>query len=152
MRGFCYSRAVTVHTLGHSTLPLPDFLAQQTTNRFFTPRAGGEWQPLDVVTAEIAYSRGREEYRNVQIDGRPTTRPVEKTGAWSTGEFGTVLEGLMAEETQAKFRRRPGLQRAAGNRPAWVYDFSVSAAKSPWVMVSPDIQAASASIGIESAT
>ncbi len=118
---------------------LPDFVAQQNTNRFFsTQSGGGAWQPLDVVTAEVVYMRGREEYRNVQIDGRPSTRPVEKTGAWSTGEFGTVLEGLMAEEAQAQFRRRPGLARAAANRQAWVFDVSVPAAHSSWVLVSPD--------------
>lgn len=118
---------------------LPDFVAQQNTNRFFsTQSGGGAWQPLDVVTAEVVYLRGREEYRNVQIDGRPTTRPIEKTGAWSTGEFGTVLEGLMAEEAQAQFRRRPGMARAAANRQVWVFDVNVPAAHSSWVLVSPD--------------
>ena len=117
---------------------LPDFVAQQNTNRFFSTRSGGDWQPLDVVTAEVVYLRGREEYRNVQIDGRPSTRPIEKTGAWSTGEFGTVLEGLMAGDAQAQFRRRPGVARAAANRQAWVFDVSVPAAHSSWVLVSPD--------------
>jgi hypothetical protein len=119
------------------TSTLPDFVAQQSTERSFTPPSGGSWQPIDVVTAEVTYSRGRESYRNVQIDGRPTTRSIESTGNWSTGEFGMVLEGLMAEDSKAQFRRRPGSQRA-GNRGAWVFDFSVAAASSHWVLVSPD--------------
>jgi hypothetical protein len=116
---------------------LPDFLAQQSTERSFTPRDGGDWQPLDVVTAEVAYSRGREDYRNIQIDGRPTTRPIEKTGAWSTGEYGLALENLMAPESNPKFRRRPGAQRVGG-RQAWVFDYSVAANNSQWALVSPD--------------
>lgn len=119
------------------TTSLPDFIAQQSTERSFAPSAGAPWQPLDVVTAEVAYSRGREDYRNIMIDGRPTTRPIEKTGAWSTGEYGMVLEGLMAPDSKAKFRRRAGVQRA-GARQAWVFDYSVAAANSQWALVSPD--------------
>lgn len=116
---------------------LPDYLAQQVTSRFFSARDGGEWQPLDVVTAELAYSNGREEYSNVQIDGRPATRPVEKSGAWSTGEFGTTLEDLMSEETNAQFRRRPGLSKVAG-RSCWGFDFTVKQENSHWTLVAPD--------------
>jgi len=120
------------------TATLPDFVAQQSTERSFAPRAGGGWQPLDVVTAEVVYSRGRDQYKNVMIDGRLTTQPIEKTGAWSTGDFGQALEGVMSEDSRAKFTRRAGGLKKAGGRSAWVFDFSVTAAHSQWVMVAPD--------------
>src|SRR5207237_6350103 len=68
---------------------LPSFLVEQATSRYFSTTNPARWQPIDVVTAELAYSGGKEEYRNFAIDGRPIDRPIEQTGAWSTGEFGS---------------------------------------------------------------
>lgn len=122
------------------TTSLPNYLAQQVTTRYFAPAQTGaiEWQPLDLVTADLAYSRGREEYRNVQIDGRPTSTAVlEKSGMWSNGEFGITLEQIMGEAAQVRFRRRAASSNVAG-RPTFAFDFAVSAAQSQWTLVGPD--------------
>jgi hypothetical protein len=75
------------------TASLPTYLAQQVTSRDFSASGGG-WQPIDVVTAELAYTAGKEDYRDFRIDGRRIDRPLEQTGAWSTGEFGSTLADL----------------------------------------------------------
>jgi len=115
---------------------LPNFLVQQNTTRYFRPSLPPFWNPIDVVTAEVAYKDGKEDYRDIQIDGKPVYGPVERTGSWSTGDFGTTLEDLMSPATNASFKRR-GEERVAG-RSAWVYDYTVAQPNSHWELVSPD--------------
>jgi hypothetical protein len=115
---------------------LPSFLVQQATTRYFSTSFPARWQPIDVVTAELAYNGGKEEYRNIQIDGRPANGPIERTGAWSTGEFGSTLEDLMSTSTNAAFHRRA--EERMASRAALVYDFTVTQPNSHWVLVSPD--------------
>jgi hypothetical protein len=117
------------------TSGLPNYVVQQVTRRFFSAANGG-WQPIDTVTAELAYAGGKEEYRDIQIDGRPANRPLEKTGAWSTGEFGTTLEDLLSPETKARFKRRA--EDRVGSRIAIVYDFTVAQENSHWVLIAVD--------------
>jgi len=115
---------------------LPSYLVQQVTSRYFANGFPAHWQEIDVVTAELAYVDGKEDYRDFRINGQPISRPIESTGTWSTGEFGTTLEDVMSPATNASFRRR-GEEKLAG-RPAYVFDYTVAQATSHWVMVSPD--------------
>jgi hypothetical protein len=89
-----------------------------------------------VVTAEVRCVDGKEEYNNILLNGRPPRQPVEKTGAWSTGEFVTTLQGIFSPYTAAAFVRH-GEDSIAG-RAAYIYDFSVRQAGSHWVVVGPD--------------
>ena len=61
------------------TSSLPGFVVQQGATRHFSPTNPPVWQPLEVVTAELEYAGGKEDYREIQIDGRATTRPVTST-------------------------------------------------------------------------
>jgi hypothetical protein len=115
---------------------MPNFLVQQVTTRYYTNSAPARWIATDVVTAEVRCVNGQEEYSNILINGRPTNRPIEKTGAWSTGEFVTTLQDLFSPYTAASFVRR-GEDTIAG-RAAYLYDFSVRQANSHWVLVGPD--------------
>ena len=115
---------------------LPNYLVDQVTSRYFATGFPSRWQQIDVVTADLVYVNGKEDYRNFKIDDRPVDLPIERTGSWSTGEFGTTLEDVMALSTNATFRRR-GEEKMAG-RTAVVFDYSVAQANSHWTMVSPD--------------
>ncbi len=84
---------------------LPDYVCQELIARFQSETSPANWRALDVVGTEVVYRSGREEYRNVTIDGKPTKKAIEDSGgAWSTGEFGTVLISLFAPATAANFR------------------------------------------------
>jgi hypothetical protein len=113
---------------------LPDYLAQQVTSRYYRAGLGG-WQPIDVITAELAYTGGREDYREFQIDGKPIDRP-QQNGLWSTGEFGSTLEDVLSIATKASFRRRGEEQMAS--RRAIVFDLTVAQPNSHWVLAAPD--------------
>jgi hypothetical protein len=122
---------------GKFTATLPDFLAEQVTTRYFaTGFPVSTWQTIDTVTATVAYVNGKEDYRDIRVNGTPTTLPPERTGSWSTGEFGTTLEDLMSPATNAAFQRR-GDERKNG-RPALVYAYTVEQPRSHWTIVSPD--------------
>lgn len=118
------------------TASLPDFLVEQVTTRYFSNGFPATWQTIDTVTADVASVNGSEQYRNVAINGIPTERPIERTGAWSTGEFVSTLQDVLAESTNAAFHRR-GADRVAG-RPALVFDFTVAQSNSHWALVAPD--------------
>jgi hypothetical protein len=118
------------------TASLPNYLVQQiTTRQFATGWPVSTWQNIDEITAELAYSAGKEDYRDFRISGQPIDRP-ERSGSWSTGEFGTTLEDVMSFGTDAAFRRR-GDDTVAG-RPAVVFDYKVKQEHSHWTMVAPD--------------
>lgn len=111
---------------------LPDFLCEEYMARFsrYTNAQGG-WESLDVVSAEIIYENGQESYRNLKINGSPTTKKIEElSGAWSTGEFATTLNGLLHPETYARFRDS-GDTTINGVR-ARVFDFEVEQENSHW--------------------
>jgi hypothetical protein len=116
------------------TASLPNFLADQSTKRYYS--SGSSWHQIDEVGAEVAYVNGKEQYRNITVDGAPTSLPPEKTGSWSTGEFGVTLEALMAPVTNASFHRR-GTDRI-GSRAAVIFDFQVAQTNSHWTIVAPD--------------
>jgi hypothetical protein len=118
------------------TASLPDFLVEQDTTRYFSIGFPATWQTIDTVTADVASVGGSEQYRNVRINGVPDDRPVERTGAWSTGEFVSTLQDVLSASTNAAFHRR-GADRVAG-RTALVFDFTVGQANSHWVLVGPD--------------
>jgi hypothetical protein len=118
------------------TSALPNYLADQATKRYYSNSWPASWKIIDEVTCEVAYVDGQEDYRKIMIDGEPAAAPIQRTGSWSTGEFGTTLEGLMSPMTNAEFHKR-GDDRIAG-RPAVVFNFTVAQAKSHWVIVSPD--------------
>ncbi len=117
------------------TAALPNFLAEQSTARFQGSRYTDSWRQLDVVTADVASVDGKEEYRNIRVNGVPTTRPQD-TGSWSSGEFQITLEDIMSPATAAVFKPY-GEDRVAG-RPALVYTLAVSQKNSHWVLQSPN--------------
>ena len=85
---------------------LPSFVCQQFTTRYVSESHPASWKAQDVVSAEVVYEDGKERYDKVAINGKPAKQKIEETGAWSTGEFGTVLADLFSPATAAQFRRR----------------------------------------------
>jgi hypothetical protein len=55
---------------------LPSYLVQQVTSRYFAAGFPPRWQEIDVVTAELAYVDGKEDYRDFRINGQPIDRPI----------------------------------------------------------------------------
>jgi len=114
---------------------LPNYVCQQFTTRYVSEGHVTDWKAVDVVSADVIYENGKERYEHLAIDGKAVKKSIEETGAWSTGEFGTVLADLFSPATAAEFK-------FAGNRtirrqPAVLYDFDVTHPHSHWKIQVP---------------
>jgi len=115
------------------TESLPNYVVKQFTTRYQTDTAHGSrtsWQALDVVTADVVTENGKESYKNLLVNGKPPRDAIEKTGSWSTGEFATVLQGILAPQTDADFHNKRSTTIV--NRPAYRYDYAVAQPNSMW--------------------
>ncbi len=115
---------------------MPNFVAEQTTTRSSGFTDPPRWRVVDIVAADVSVVNGKEEYKNLRINGRPTQDPIGKTGAWTTGEFVVTLQDIMSPVTNAKFTRHG--EEQIGGRTALLFDLSVTAANSHWMLVSQD--------------
>lgn len=109
---------------------LPNYVCQEQTTRYVSETRQPSWNVVDVVSAEVVYDDHQESYRNLQINGRPTKKSPEDSGAWSTGEFGTILGNLFAPQTAADFKFVQ--DDTIAHRAASVFDFKVVRVRSNW--------------------
>ncbi|HEY1241799.1 MAG TPA: hypothetical protein VGF16_14645 [Bryobacteraceae bacterium] len=113
------------------TETLPNYVVQEMMSRSESSGKPADWRPLDVVTMDVVYESGKENYKNIAINGKATSKPLSEIGgAYSTGEFGTMLIDLFAPATAAEFHPK-GESRIAG-ATAKTYDFEVKRENSHW--------------------
>ncbi len=113
------------------TETLPNYVCQQFTTRYMSNARPVSWVAQDVVSAEVVYEGGKEEYRNLAINGKPTKKPMEELpGSWSKGEFGTVLDDLLSPATQAEFHFQH--EESVQHRTALMYKYTVARENSHW--------------------
>ena len=114
------------------TETLPSYVCQEVMSRYQSQSRPANWQALDIVTTNVVYENGKEDYRDVMVNGKPKKSIEETGGAWSTGEFGTVLIDLFSPATAADFHYRRDSRVAGIN--AKVYDFDVKRENSHWTI------------------
>jgi hypothetical protein len=109
---------------------LPNYVCQEMTTRYASETRVPSWNPIDIVSAEVVYENGKESYRNLTINGKPTKKAPEESGAWSTGEFGTILANLFSPGADAAFKYAQ--DDTISHIAASVYDFQVTRQRSSW--------------------
>jgi hypothetical protein len=109
---------------------LPDYICQESATRYVSETREPNWNVIDVVSAEVVFEGGKESYRNVQINGKPSKKAPEESGAWSTGEFGSILAEIYAPYSAAEFKHMQ--DETMAHQPASVYDFRVDRRRSAW--------------------
>jgi hypothetical protein len=109
---------------------LPNYVCQEQTTRYVSETRQPNWSVVDIVSAEVVYDDHQESYRNLQINGKPTKKAPEESGAWSTGEFGTILGNLFAPQTATEFKYVQ--EDTVAHRAASVFDFKVKRVRSNW--------------------
>ncbi len=115
---------------------LPNYIVKQFTTRFVTGQRKGDWQPVDNISIDLVYENGKEQYRNVMLNGKPSKGKAEESGSWSTGEFATTLKDVFSTATNADFRQLRSSEKIA-NRDAKVYNFYVKQPNSHWRVIAP---------------
>ncbi len=109
---------------------LPNYMTTQHTTRYVSEGHGNSWHAMDVVSVDVVFEGGKEKYGNLAINGKPSKQSPEESGAWSTGEFGTILLDLFSPATAADFRYRRS--DTVNGFSASVYDFTVERSNSHW--------------------
>src|SRR5580700_1669956 len=86
------------------TARLPDFLCNETVERFEDASGKGNWDKKDVLGVRLGYLDHAEEYRLTTINGHPTTQSFQSMrGAWSQGEFGSLMLGIFDLNSHTRF-------------------------------------------------
>lgn len=115
------------------TETLPAYVCQEIMARFQSDTRPARWQPIDVVSMSVVFENGKEDYRDITINGKKTTKSMEESGgAWSTGEFGTVLIDLFSPATGADFVFQRDSRIAGINTK--MYEFRVDREHSHWTI------------------
>lgn len=115
---------------------LPNFAAKQNTTRYVQESARAQWRALDVVTADLVYRNGAEDYSNIKVNNKATNKPLEEIdGLHSTGEFGSILANLFDPESGTDFAR-PSQVELRG-RKAWKYRFEAPRERSDFRITTP---------------
>jgi hypothetical protein len=117
-----------VNRLAYSDLE--SFICGEQIKRYRGPLGSDKAQLIDTITANLSYVSGVERYTDIRQNRRPRPSLASFGGAWSQGEFGTLLQQTVAllGSQPVKFERP---EDVAGT-PASLFSFSVGAAESPW--------------------
>lgn len=114
---------------------LPNYVCQELTTRYYSETRDPSWNVIDTIGAEVVFETGHESYRNMTINGKPTKKSPEESGAWSTGEFGTILAEIYSPGSAAKFKFVQ--DETIIHRPSSIYDFTVERERSSWKVSVP---------------
>ncbi len=110
---------------------LPNYLCDQSTERFKASSNPPKWKRQDRIQNEILFLDGRESYREFLRNGKKLKDPSPMvSGMWSTGEFGTMLLDLFSADTAAQFEFL-GEDTVQGVK-ARLYEFTVAEENSHW--------------------
>jgi hypothetical protein len=109
---------------------LPNFVCEQLTSRSTTTSNPPRWKLRDRITADVVYLEGKERYENIRRNGKGMETDPEKSGSWSSGEFGTVMLNLFHPGTKANFKFVRATE--VGGSEAKVYDLTVKQEDSRW--------------------
>jgi hypothetical protein len=84
---------------------LPNFICTQETKRSSASTKGEQkWKRLDTLTIRLSYFGRKEDYRVVQVNGKPVDKTMNKVGGSRTqGDFGSLVRGVFHQKSEGKF-------------------------------------------------
>jgi hypothetical protein len=109
---------------------LQSFVCNEEINRFRGSLSGDTVHPLDTVTAKLSFERGVEQYSEVYQNNRQRPGISSLVGAWSEGEYGTLLVQTrqLLSSQKVEFETFTDLK----GEQAAVFHFDVASEESPW--------------------
>jgi hypothetical protein len=113
------------------TESLPNYVCRENVGRYVSQSHVPNWQAVDIVGTDVIYENHKESYKNLTINGKAVKKSMEEMdGAWSTGEFGTILINLFSPGTVSEFKFVKDSR--SGGILAKMYEFNVTHANSTW--------------------
>jgi hypothetical protein len=109
---------------------LHSFVCNEEIQRFKGPLKAETGKQIDTVTATVSFENGTEHYAEIHQNTKPRPSMASIAGAWSEGEFGTLLKQtqiLLSTQTPV-FEKYADLDGTA----TAVYQVEVGKDESPW--------------------
>jgi len=109
---------------------LQSFVCNEHIERFKGSFSGENARHIDTVTTKVSFENGVEHYTDIFQDTQRRISISSVPGAWSEGEFGTLLQ-----QTQILLNSQPVLFRMytdLDGTPAAIYAVEISQQNSPW--------------------
>lgn len=109
---------------------LQSFVCNERIDRYKGALGGVEGRRIDTVLTRVSFENGVEHYTDIRQNNRSRAHIASISGAWSEGEFGTLLG-----QTQALLGSQVVLSRAKtelNGAATILYRFEVSEQDSPW--------------------
>jgi hypothetical protein len=109
---------------------LQSFVCNERMDRYRGALGGVEGRRIDTVLTKVSFENGIERYTDIRQNNRSLASISSISGAWSEGEFGTLLrqtQALLGSQV-VLFQAKTELNGAA----ALLYRFEVSEQDSPW--------------------
>jgi hypothetical protein len=108
------------------------FICDERIERFRARLTSNRNDRVDTVTAELSYANGEEVYSHILQNNKPRRSVESLEGAWSLGEYGTLLrqsQHLLGSKT-AMFRQLTTINGI----DAAIYSFDTSESDTPWIL------------------
>lgn len=112
---------------------LQSFICNEHMDRYQSRLNGDKSHQVDTVSAQVSFENGTENYTDIRQNDRFRPTLSSLPGAWSEGEFGTLLR-----QTRALLSTQPiSIQQTSelDNTAAAAYTFDVPGDESPWELV-----------------
>lgn len=109
---------------------LQSFVCNEEMQRFRGRINGESSRQIDTVKARVSFENGVEHYSEVRQNERERPGISSIAGAWSTGEFGTLLQ-----QTEVLLKTQPVMferYTELNGTPAAVFAVEISEQDSPW--------------------
>lgn len=106
------------------------FVCSEHIERFRSALDGTHERPIDSVHAALSFENGTEQYTSIWQNGQPRSDIPSLSGAWSEGEFGSLLKQTQ-ELLQVEHVVFLGREVLDGD-PVAAYAFDTAADNSPW--------------------
>jgi hypothetical protein len=114
------------------TKSLPNFIVHQTTTRHVNGSIDlkTKGRKLDVISGNLVTENGEERFQDMLVNGKKPKDGPERNGAWSSGEYSSIIIEVMAPRSKTAFESK-GTEIVA-RRTALRYTFSVNQVHSRW--------------------
>ncbi|MBV8552364.1 MAG: hypothetical protein JOY54_13760 [Acidobacteriaceae bacterium] len=112
---------------------MQSFVCSERIDRFAGKTGAGTAHHLDTIRAKVSFENGQEHYSEVTRDKRSLPGISSVAGAWSEGEFGTLLH-----QTEESLRSKPIQFEREGEingTAAAEFHFDVAEQDSPWDLI-----------------
>ena len=111
---------------------LESLVCSEQIERFAGRTVNEASKHVDSITAKISMESGVERYSHLYRKNRPLRDMTNLEGAWSEGEFGTLLK--QTEQLMRTQQPRFELWDQVNGALAGVYTFNVTVSESPWTL------------------